>query len=130
MNFPFNNQFRAQCLRVVDGDTVDLYVDLGFHCFHKGRFRLLGINAPEMNSKDPAEKLLAHKAKDRLTELLSPNPSISQTWNLNISTQQDPDDFGRWLVSIVITDEANALRSVSDIMIAEGLARVYRSRSA
>ena len=56
--------------RVVDGDTVDLIIDLGFDILHKTRVRLHGINAPESRTRDLEEKEKGLAAKERLTEIL------------------------------------------------------------
>ena len=56
--------------RVVDGDTVDLMVDLGFDIWKAVRCRMYGINAPESRTRDLAEKKLGLAAKARLIEIL------------------------------------------------------------
>ena len=56
--------YNAKVLRVVDGDTIDLMVDLGFSIHHKVRVRLYGINTPESRTRDLEEKALGLKAKD------------------------------------------------------------------
>ena len=56
--------------RVVDGDTIDVVLDLGFNVkLHKQRVRLAGIDTPESRTRNLAEKALGLKAKDRLIEL-------------------------------------------------------------
>ena len=56
--------------RVVDGDTFDCIISLGFDCYlHKQRVRLHGIDTPESRTKDLAEKKLGLAAKERLKEL-------------------------------------------------------------
>ena len=62
--------YDATILRVVDGDTVDAMVDLGFSTHKKIRVRLYGINAPESRTRDLAEKKLGLAAKARLKEIL------------------------------------------------------------
>lgn len=62
--------YDATILRVVDGDTVDALVDLGFSTHRKIRVRLYGINAPESRTRDLAEKKLGLAAKARLIEIL------------------------------------------------------------
>ena len=62
--------YHAKVLRVVDGDTIDVLVDLGFSTHRKIRVRLYGINAPESRTKDLAEKKLGLAAKARLIEIL------------------------------------------------------------
>lgn len=56
--------------RVVDGDTIDVHIDLGFGVWlHKQRVRLSGIDTPESRTRDLAEKALGKKASARLKEL-------------------------------------------------------------
>jgi micrococcal nuclease len=55
--------YGATLLKVIDGDTVELMVDLGFSVHHKIRVRLYGVNTPESRTKDLAEKELGLKAK-------------------------------------------------------------------
>ena len=56
--------------RVIDGDTIDVHLDLGFNVFlNKQRVRLSGIDTPESRTRDLAEKKLGLAAKDRLIEL-------------------------------------------------------------
>lgn len=55
--------YKALVLKVIDGDTVDLKVDLGFHIHVDMRIRMAGINAPELHSKDPTVVVSAQTAK-------------------------------------------------------------------
>jgi micrococcal nuclease len=56
--------------RVIDGDTIDVDIDLGFNVvLSKRRVRLMGIDTPESRTRDLAEKKLGLEAKDRLIEL-------------------------------------------------------------
>ena len=62
--------YQAELDRVVDGDTVDVILDLGFDVkLHKQRVRLAGIDTPESRTRDLAEKKLGLAAKERLQEL-------------------------------------------------------------
>jgi len=62
--------YQAELDRVVDGDTVDVVLDLGFDVkLHKQRVRLHGIDTPESRTRDLAEKKLGLAAKKRLQEL-------------------------------------------------------------
>ena len=62
--------YQAELERVVDGDTVDVTLDLGFDVkLHKQRVRLHGIDTPESRTRNLAEKKLALAAKERLKEL-------------------------------------------------------------
>lgn len=55
--------YTGKVLKVIDGDTIDLMIDLGFDIHHKIRVRLYGVNTPESRTKDAAEKELGLKAK-------------------------------------------------------------------
>ena len=62
--------YNATCVRVVDGDTIDAMIDLGFGVHVKKRIRLSGINAPESRTRNLVEKKLGLAAKERLKEML------------------------------------------------------------
>lgn len=55
--------------KIVDGDTMDVMIDLGFHIYKHQRIRLHQIDTPEMNSRVVDERKAARRAKDRLIEL-------------------------------------------------------------
>ena len=62
--------YRAILEKVVDGDTIDVTLDLGFSVFlHKQRCRLAGIDTPESRTRNLEEKALGKKASARLSEL-------------------------------------------------------------
>jgi micrococcal nuclease len=89
-------EYKAALIRVVDGDTVDLRVDLGFSIYKEDRFRLAGINTPELHAKDPAERERAQQAKAKLEALL-------QAPTLVVKTRKDSQEkFGRYLATILV----------------------------
>jgi len=62
--------YDCEIVRVIDGDTIDIDLDLGFGVWvHKQRVRLAGIDTPESRTRNLAEKALGLKAKERLKEL-------------------------------------------------------------
>jgi micrococcal nuclease len=63
-------EYSAKLIRVIDGDTIDAMVDLGFDVWVKKRVRLYGINTPEVRTRDLEEKKAGIEAKKRLEELL------------------------------------------------------------
>lgn len=63
--------YKAKLLRVIDGDTIDAMIDLGFNTWIKKRVRLYGIDAPESRTKDLEEKRQGQAATKRLQELLA-----------------------------------------------------------
>jgi len=62
--------YNAKCTRVVDGDTIDAEIDLGFDIKVSKRIRLAGINAPESRTRNKVEKKLGLAAKEKLIEIL------------------------------------------------------------
>ena len=64
-------EYKAKLLRVIDGDTIDAMIDLGFNTWTKKRVRLYGIDAPESRTKDLEEKRQGQAATKRLQELLA-----------------------------------------------------------
>ena len=60
--------YKAKVLRVVDGDTIDVMLDLGFNFFQKGRVRLVGIDTPESRTRDKVEKKFGKLAKQFLVD--------------------------------------------------------------
>lgn len=103
-------QYRAEVVRVVDGDTVDFTVLLGFHCRIDIRTRLYGIDAPEMSTQ--AGKL----SKAWLMSMLLPGLAVQ------LATYKDPTDkYGRWLATIF---RADLLQPVNELSVAAGHAVV------
>ena len=108
--------YRATLLRVVDGDTVDLRVDLGFHASMDLRFRILGIDAPEIRGPEKEE---GAKATERLSRLLEePNSTASRCYVRSVKTGK----FGRWLGTVWNHEGVD----VGATLVAEGLAKEYR----
>ena len=66
-------EYNALVDRVVDGDTIDVTIDLGFKVWKKMRVRMEGINTPESRTRDLKEKKRGLAAKDRLIEILKFN---------------------------------------------------------
>lgn len=79
-----------EIIKIVDGDTVDVLIDLGFDLSKKERVRLAGIDSPESRTKDLAEKHLGLEAKGYLLELLL------NAENLTVKTEKD-GKYGRML---------------------------------
>ena len=72
-------EYKCKIVKVVDGDTVDVDIDLGFGCWLRDeRVRIMGIDTPESRTSDKVEKIFGLKAKERLNSLLGAN-AILQT---------------------------------------------------
>ena len=106
--------YEAKVLRVVDGDTIDALIDLGFNIHKKIRIRMVGINTPESRTRDLEEKKLGLAAKARLKEILKENK------NKFILESQGVGKYGRCLGIIKINDA-----SVNQQLITEGHAVEY-----
>ncbi len=116
--------YRAAMVRVVDGDTVDLQIDLGFYMKADLRFRIAGIDTPELRGGTPETKAAARDAKRRVMELLEPN-AYDDTYPLIIHTKK-ADSFGRWLATVQYPGPDGQLFSLGATLIAEGHAVEYK----
>jgi len=102
--------------KVVDGDTVDVTIDLGFDLTKKERVRLAGIDTPESRTKDLAEKHMGLEAKAYLTELLVAAD------DLIVKTEKD-GKFGRMLGWFY--NNKFSVFSINEQLIDEGYAWKY-----
>ena len=113
-------EYRVEVDRVIDGDTVDVIIDLGFEVFVKERVRLAGLDAPEVRTRDLFEKEKGIVTKDWLQDRLndayeSDAPIILRT------TQYNPrGKFGRCIGTLHI-NEVN----INEEMLEKGLAEEY-----
>jgi micrococcal nuclease len=105
-------------LNVVDGDTVDVDIDLGFDISFTSRVRLAGIDTPESRTKDKFEKSLGIEAKDYL------KAGIKDAQEIVIKTEK-PDSsekYGRILGWIYVDGQT---KSINEKMIEDGYAWNY-----
>jgi len=103
--------YNAELIRVIDGDTIEAMVDLGFYTWHKVTVRLYGINTPETRTRDLEEKERGLAAKKRLTELL---------YGMFILESHGIGKYGRCLGSIYVDDKC-----LNKILLDEGHAEIY-----
>ena len=96
-------EYNATVIKVVDGDTIDAMVDLGFGTWKKVRIRMYGINAPESRTRDLEEKKKGLAAKARLIEMLEENE------NHFILISHGVGKFGRCLGEIYIKGHNTSL---------------------
>lgn len=115
MNGPY--LYFAELVRVVDGDTVDLRIDLGFHLTHERRFRLYGIDTPEIRG---TEKEAGTAAKNHLIGLLDTGVKVGARLKVLTHKGSQTDSFGRYLATLYL-DHVN----ICDLMIQAGHAVVY-----
>ena len=108
--------------RVVDGDTIDVTIDLGFDLYKKERVRVAGIDTPEKRTRDKEEKVLGIDATNWLKERLE--AAIKGDDELTIRTELvgGVGKYGRLLGWLYIGDTETSL---NELMISEGYAWSY-----
>ena len=115
--------YNAKCVRVVDGDTIDAMIDLGFGVHVKKRIRLAGINAPESRTRNKVEKKLGLAAKERLIDMLD---GAANCFELE---SQELGKYGRVLGRLHINKlagkETLTQVCVNDLLVKEGHAVKY-----
>ena len=114
--------YKISPVRVIDGDTIDAEIDLGFDVKIKKRIRFMGINTPESRTRDLEEKARGLAAKDRVKQLLAGCNTIQLT-------SHGVGKYGRCLgelfVDMVDGQEKLTLESINELLIKEGHAVEY-----
>ena len=108
-------EYNAICIRVVDGDTIDARVDLGFSVWIECRVRLEGIDAPETRTKNLEEKQAGLKTKAFLQAIMD------ECGHKFVLKSHGVGKYGRCLGTIYVDGE-----SINQRLLAEGLAEEYR----
>ncbi len=104
-------EYTATVLKVVDGDTVDLLVDVGFRHFMEDRFRLYGIDAWETRGSEREKGL---EVKSILMDLILKKEVIVKTY------KDQRGKYGRWLAEIWLGD-----RNINQWLVKKGYAKLY-----
>ena len=114
--------YNIELIKVVDGDTIDAKIDLGFDVSVKKRVRFLGVDTPESRTRDLEEKARGLAAKDRVKQLLEGANRIQLT-------SHGVGKYGRCLgelnIDVVDGKENLTLVSVNELLIKEGHAVEY-----
>ena len=114
-----NNEYDVKVIKVVDGDTVDVDINLGFGVWLSDeRVRIMGIDTPESRTSDKVEDLFGEAAKARLKELMKDGAKLITTEDKHGEDMKGK--FGRILGDFLIGDS-----KVTDILIEEGHAVAY-----
>tara|TARA_Y100001963_G_C6787699_1_gene453807 strand:- start:3691 stop:4131 length:441 start_codon:yes stop_codon:yes gene_type:complete len=120
------HEYKCKILRVVDGDTVDIDIDLGFGVWlHKERVRLHGIDTPESRTRDDVEKIYGNAAKEFVKSFLPIGSSQI------LKTEKDKTGkFGRILGKFLVYDsKEDKQTTLGEIMIRENHAVAYHGQS-
>ena len=117
-------EYRVKIVKIIDGDTVDVDIDLGFGVWmHKERIRLFGIDTPESRTRDLEEKKYGLAAKKFLTGMLDDEGGII------LKTHKDKTGkFGRILGELWRTTNY-ADKSINDYMVEKHHAAAYMGQS-
>jgi len=114
--------YKISPLRVIDGDTIDAEIDLGFDVKIKKRIRFMGINTPESRTRDLEEKAKGLAAKDRVKQLLDGCKNVTLK-------SHGVGKFGRCLGEIMLDmvdgQEKLTLENLNELLIKEGHAVEY-----
>ena len=114
--------YRGKLERVVDGDTIDALIDVGFDIWIKKRIRYSGIDTWESRTRDLEEKAKGLEAKARNKELLMEISSKSGYFRLK---SYGVGKYGRVLGEIFIEDKDGKQYNIDQTLISEGHAYVY-----
>ena len=113
-------EYRARVIKVVDGDTVDVDIDLGFGVWLKDeRVRIMGIDTPESRTRDKVEKKFGLAAKARLKELLGATPILKT--QVGKGGEDMKGKFGRILGDFLTEDG----KKCGELLVKEGHAVKY-----
>ena len=114
-------EYRCKILKVVDGDTVDVDIDLGFGVWlKKERVRMMGIDTPESRTRDKVEKLFGLSAKQYVKDNMPTNSMQILKTEIDRSGGDKKGKFGRILGDFILDD-----KRLTDMMIEDGHAVAY-----
>ena len=108
--------------RVVDGDTIDVTIDLGFDLYKKERVRIAGIDTPEKRTRDLEEKALGIDATNYLKEKLEETIAGEEELTIRTELKGGMGKYGRLLGWLYIGEDSV---SINEVMITEGYAWAY-----
>ena len=114
--------YRAKLDRVVDGDTVDALIDVGFDIWFKKRIRFVGLDTWESRTRDLEEKKKGKLAKERTRQLLEEVSSKPGYFRIK---SHGLGKYGRVLGEIFIMDKNGKQWNVNQTLITEGHAYIY-----
>jgi micrococcal nuclease len=122
--------YRCKIIKIIDGDTVDVDIDLGFNVvLEKQRVRLMGIDTPESRTRDLEEKKYGLMAKDFVKKYM-PVGSLQQlATNVDKSGEDERGKFGRILGTFFVEDEENYTVSLNEMMISHHHAVKYTGQN-
>tara|TARA_R100001443_G_scaffold52564_1_gene64326 strand:+ start:33 stop:455 length:423 start_codon:yes stop_codon:yes gene_type:complete len=113
-------EYSCKVERVVDGDTVDVVLDLGFDILHKCRVRLYGIDTPESRTRDLDEKARGKMSSAFLSEAIDTGKQVV----IQTKLKDSKGKYGRVLGDVVVDGE-----NINQLMVDANLAVAYFGQS-
>jgi len=110
--------YKAKLVRVINGDTLDIEIDLGFDIIIKQRLKLFGIDTPDSRSTNTEIKQKGLDVKQRLMDLLTKEFKVETMLNKR-------GKYGRILGNIYVTDNKGNEICINELLVTEGLAVRY-----
>ena len=117
-------EYSCKVKRVVDGDTMDVILDLGFDILYSCRVRLAGIDTPESRTRDLDEKARGKLSKAFLQECIKGRKVVLKT-----KLKDSRGKFGRVIAEVWAELEEGSLRNINDLMIKERHAVKYNAEN-
>ena len=112
----------TEVVKVLDGDTIDVLIDLGFDLFKKERVRIAGVDTPEKRTRDLEEKALGIDATNWLKEQLENTIQGNDELTIRTELKGGVGKYGRLLGWLYIGDNN---KSINEQMISQGYAWAY-----
>ena len=117
-------EYKCKVKRVVDGDTMDVILDLGFSVHHAVRVRMAGIDTPESRTRDLDEKARGKLSKAFLKESIKGKKIVLKT-----KIKDSKGKFGRVIAEVWAEFEKGSLRNINELMIKECYAVKYNAEN-
>ena len=117
-------EYKCKVKRVVDGDTMDVILDLGFDIHHAVRVRMAGIDTPESRTRDKDEKARGKLSKAFLKESIKGKKIVLKT-----KIKDAKGKFGRVIAEVWAEFEEGSLRNINELMIKECYAVRYNAEN-
>jgi len=117
-------EYKCKVKRVVDGDTMDVILDLGFDILHACRVRMAGIDTPESRTRD-----LDEKARGKLSKAFLKKSIKGKKVVLKTKLSDSRGKFGRVIAEVWAEFEEGSLRNVNELMIKESHAVKYNAEN-
>ena len=117
-------EYKCKIKRVVDGDTMDVILDLGFDIHHSVRVRMAGIDTPESRTRDKDEKARGKLSKAFLKESIKGRKIVLKT-----KIKDAKGKFGRVIAEVWAEFEEGRLRNIYELMIKECYAVRYNAEN-